>query len=709
MIVALQIHARRSFVLSFIMLAIWCPATLLAQPTNTGHYWVYLNHRTPSTLTAAELGITPRAMKRREKVLPPGRVIDQFDDPIPEALINQIRATGATVRTTSRWLNAVSVGSTQSQLNSISTLPFVKRIAPLGILTFRLPHPFSSAAPRELTKSQKVGTLDYGPSLEQLATIHITDLHALGVNGTGVIVGMIDDGFNNHRTHVALKNIHVIAEYDFIHNITDTEAQPWEDPTQGLHGAGTLSSVAGFDPGNLIGGAFGASILLAKTEMDSSGDADFRSEEDTYVAGLEWMERMGADIASSSLAYKIFDPPDSSYSYSSMNGHTTIVAQAAAIAAQKGVLLCTAMGNEGTLSVDSSGDLVPTPGTLWSPADADSIVSVGATSIDGTVVASFSSTGPTADGRIKPEVVAPGEDVYWAYGNSTDEYWSVQGTSAATPLTASAAALVLSAHPELTPMQVRQALMNTAEPLTDAFPSLQVPNYVYGSGLVNAYSAVLSEGLAFSNLPIVTSLNGSYIVTTWIASNDTLVADSLAFFYRFPSDSVFTRVPLAQTPEPNEYRAVISSPPSGIVPIGYFSAFDGAGHWRSPYDAPDSLFSIEPTPDSVRQFYPDSAPISELLPASYVLKNNFPNPFNSTTTIQFYAPTTDHVELTVFNLLGQRVKTLFSVTQTPLADWNTVRWNDAKDDYGRSVSSGVYFARLKTLRSVLTLKMVYVK
>jgi serine protease AprX len=699
-------NAGRIFLLTALVLAAGVRSDISAQTSGPHYYWIYLNQRSaPTTLSPQALGISERAMKRRAKVLPHDRLIDQFDYPIPQAQIDQIRATGATIRTASRWLNAVSVESSQIQLTSISRLPFVERIAPVGIGAFRPPIPSSNPASRVLAKSERAGTLNYGPSLAQLSNSHITDLHAMGIIGSGVIVGMIDDGFNNHRTHVALKNINVIAEHDFIHNITDTEVQPWEDSQQGLHGAGTLSSVAGFDPGNLIGGAYGVAVILAKTEMDSSGNADFPSEEDTYVAGLEWMERLGADIASSSLAYKLFDPPDTSYGYSSLDGHTTVVAKAASVAARKGLLLVTAMGNEGSQIGSGSFAL----GTLWSPADADSIVSVGATSLDGSFLASFTGTGPTADGRTKPEVVAPGEDIVWAFGNSTNQYWSVQGTSAATPLTASAAALILSAHPEFTPMQVRQALMSTAVPLSGVYPSFDVPNNFYGYGLIDAYDAALSSGPVFSNIPIITAKDSSYIVTTWIASKTSLVADSLAFYYRYPSDTLYTFVALVPTVNPHEYNAIIPMPPTGIIPVCYFSAKDASGTRTSPFNAPDSLFNVQPTSDSLRQFYPtvDSVLPPNYIPTDYKLVQNYPNPFNATTAIQFYAPMTANVELAVFNLLGQRVKILFQ--GTPVAGWNTARWNDAQDQYGHSVASGVYFARLKTSGSVIALKMLYVK
>jgi hypothetical protein len=523
------------------------------------------------------------------------------------------------------------------------------------------------------------------------------------------VVGIIDDGFNNHRTHVALKNITVLAEHDFIHNIPDTQVQPWEDPGQGVHGAGTLSSVAGFAPGNLIGGAFGVEVLLAKTEMDSSGNADFASEEDTYVAGLEWEERMGAYIVSSSLAYKEFIPPDTSYSYASLDGHITLVARAAAVAAQKGVLLCTAMGNEGITARDTNGNLIYEPGTLWSPADADSILAVGATTPTGSL-ANFSGTGPTSDGRIKPDLVAQGTSIYWALGTSTLSYWTVQGTSCSTPIVASIAALVLSAHPEWTPMQVRQAMIQTTVHIIDGTSQTSTyPNSLYGYGLVNALRAVLWNGLVFANRPIITVSDSQAVVTTWIRSNSTLTSDSLALYYRRPGNPTFVRIPLVQNPNPAcqyQYSATIPATLIADSIVGYFTATDALGTRQSPYNAPDSLFTLAQTPDSiVSLFLPGNA---VPLPTDYVLYHNFPNPFNPGTTIRFFSPYAEHVELTIYNLLGQKIRTLFNGIASPGVN-NQFQWNDARDDNGRPVSAGVYFFRLKTPGSVLTNKMLYLK
>jgi subtilisin family serine protease len=680
------------------------------QSVTQKHYWVFLNQRTTTHATPQELGISDRAMKRRAKVLPPDGLIDALDYPVPQSVLEQIRSTGATIRTTSRWLNAVSVATSADQLQSVSTLPFVKRIAPVAASAIHLPQPTLAKASIPLATSQNTSLIDYGPSLTQLATEHIPELHALGIIGSGVVVGIIDDGFNNHRTHVALKNIKVLAEYDFIHNIPDTQVQPWEDPAYGVHGAGALSSIAGFAPGDLIGGAFGASVLLARTDMDSSGNsADFASEEDTYVAGLEWEERLGADIASSSVVYKEFLPPDTSYSYSSMNGHTTVVAKAASIAARKGVLLCAAMGNEGFATKDAHGDIIHYPGTLNSPADADSIIAVGATTPTGSL-ANLSGTGPTSDGRIKPEVVAQGTMVSWADGSTTDRYKTGQGTSYSTPIVASVAALVLSAHPEWKPMQVRQAIIGTAVHIDDGTSqTASYPNNLYGYGLANAVDAALSNGAVLANFPIITVSGSNAVITTWIRSNSVLISDSLALYYRRYGDATFTRVPLLQNPDPAhpyQYSATIPASLIADTVVGYFTARDALGTRRSPYGGPDSLFTLTRTPDSIASLFLPTGGVT--LPTDYILYHNFPNPFNPGTAIRFFSPRAEYVELTVYNLLGQKVRTLFNGTTSAGVN-NEFWWNDARDDYGRAVSAGVYFCRLKTPTSVLTTKMLYLK
>jgi hypothetical protein len=666
-----------------------------ALPAQSPHYWILLHKKDSSPSlqkNSQSLGITERALKRRAKSLPPDRLIDELDIPISESALARIRQTGVKIRTVSRWLNAVSVEASTEQLQRINALPIVSHCEP--VVQFKRPHLLpSSILPLSLVKSAVQG-LNYGPSISQLTNIKVVDLHAIGVNGTGVLIGMLDDGFNNYRTHAALKNIKVIAAHDFIHNIDDVSLQPWESttsPDQGNHGAGTLSAIGGFDDGHMIGAAFGASFLLAKTEMDSSGGiADFNSEEDTYVAGLEWAERLGADITSSSLGYKQFLSTPT-YTTSDMNGRTTKVALAAVIAARKGVLVVTAMGNDGYIS--GKGNLLQRADTtLISPADADSIVSVGAASSDGEL-AVFSGCGPTADGRIKPEVVAQGMGIYWADGTTTTGYEIVSGTSCSTPLVAGAAALILSVHPQLTNMQVRDALMRTTIQRRDGTSETAVyPNNYYGNGFVDAYAAALSIGPVFSNAPVVTVLDSQLIVSTFIVSKSGIFNDSVFLYYRM-DESAFRRVRVQPTNAPGEYKAIISISANVQLVIGYFSVFDSTG-----------LASRYPSLDTL-QFLRRQNPT---LPQNYTLLQNYPNPFSSAlgTMLKFDSPSEDIVEVAIVNILGQRVKTIFHGPALPGINYLSY---DGTDANGRPIASGVYFARLKTQNSIRSIKILCIK
>jgi subtilisin family serine protease len=667
---------------------------VLDAAAQTQHYWIVFRTKDGSSSFQKNpglLGITERSIKRRAKSLPQNQLIDEFDVPISESILSQIRQTGVKIRFVSRWLNAVSVEATPQQLQLLSPLPGVLQIDPVAQLKHPSPMP-SSVAPPARMKSSRIQGLDYGLSVTQLTNMKAVDLHAVGVNGTGILIGMLDDGFNNYRTHAALKNIHVLATHDFIHNIDDVSLQPWESttsPGQGDHGAGTLSAVGGFDNGKMIGAAFGASFLLAKTEMDSSGSAaDFNSEEDTYVAGLEWEERLGADITSSSLGYKEFLSTPT-YTTADMNGKTTKVARAAVIAARKGVLVVTAMGNEGYISgkgnVSQRADT-----TLISPADADSIISVGAASSDGELAA-FSSCGPTADGRIKPEVVAQGVGVYWADGSTTTGYSIVSGTSCSTPLVAGAAALILSAHPQLTNMQVRAALMRTAVQRSDGTSETAVyPNNYYGYGFIDATAAALSAGPVFSNTPAVTTLNNQLIVSTFILSNTGILYDSVFIYYSI-NGNTFARSHLQSTSNAHEFSGSIPNSLNAVSVVAYFSMYDSTNHQYvyPAFDTTQHVLTVETS-----------------LPQNYTLSQNYPNPFNGETRIMFESPVTEAIEVTVFNVLGQRVKLLYHGHS--VAGTNTFRW-DGTNEQGMRIATGVYFARLTTPQTIRSIKMLFLK
>lgn len=563
-------------VVSTLLLVILVEGTSFSYQGAAGHSWILFRDKGEEVLfrtspTPEELSISARALWRRAKVLPADRLIDDLDLPVYSAYVEKLHSAGVTIHAMSRWFNAVSANLTPDQRKAVSSFPFVRAIEP--VLTFSKRYPDLAAQPISLPKRHSTSTLDYGPSFVQLNNIRVVDVHARGITGERVIIAMIDDGFNQHKVHPALKNVKVIAEFDFVRRDSNTSRAPGEYITQGNHGAATFSVVGGFENGKLIGAAYGASFILAKTEIDS---VEIQLEEDLYVEALEWVERLGADISSSSLGYSDW------YQWQDMDGKTATTSKAARIAARKGLLVVTAMGNRGLATVRRPDGKF----ALMAPADADSIVAVGATFSDGEL-ASFSLTGPTFDGRIKPEVVAQGVNVYSMYGELG--YRPLDGTSLSTPLAAGVAALILSANPQLTPMQVRERLISTARRIKDGTSrTVDYPNNFYGNGMVDALSAVGSVG-----------------------------------------------------------------------PI----------------------------------------------PEHFELLGNYPNPFNAGTTIIFLAPEPANVELVIYNMLGQRVRTLFSGTSS--VGENRFFWDGRSDNPAARIASGVYLARLKTPTATLITKLMY--
>jgi subtilisin family serine protease len=343
-------------------------------------------------------------------------------------------------------------------------MPFVRRIDRVQTAR-RQPPPVieDSRLPQGRTASPGLAAFDYGDSFDQLDLIDVIPLHEANVNGEGVIVAILDTGFN--RSHEALIHLDVVAEWDFINHDPVTKNEPGDPLSQHNHGTATLSALAGFKEGQLIGPAYAVSIALAKTERY---DVEIQQEEDDYVRALEWADSLGAVIVSSSLGYYDW------YTYEDMDGNTAVTTIAADIAAAKGIAVITAAGNQNGTSVFP---------WIIAPSDGDSVIAVGAVNPDGTI-ASFSSRGPSYDGRIKPDVCAQGTLVRAASPyDSLAYYWS-SGTSLATPLVAGAAALCMQMHPYWSPIALRDSLRAHAD-------HAAAPNNDFGWGIINAYQTAL--------------------------------------------------------------------------------------------------------------------------------------------------------------------------------------------------------------------------
>src|ERR1041385_3890271 len=402
---------------SIITFILFVSAPEAARAQSAKKYWVYFSDKGPSVPSSGALAnnifvhqkalqlVQPRAIARRTKVLPSNSIVDAADLPLYEPYLEKVQRAGGIVKQQVRFLNAASYLLTPEQITVVSQLPFVRNVEPVIIVHV---HEEEGSSAHSFTPYSKTTLLDYGPSFNQVQMINVPPLHAMGVTGHGVLVGMLDTGFR-WRVHESLQARNVIAEYDFIQHDSITANEPCDSLTyrcdasgQDGHGTLTMSTLGGYKPGQLIGPAFDADFILGKTEYVQVDDSLW--EEDNWAAGIEWMESSGADVVSSSLGYDtFFDVPDYTWANGDFNGRTTVSAKAALRASELGVIVCNAMGNQG------NGNGVV--GTMLTPADADSIISVGAVTFSRHLT-SFSSTGPTNDNATKPDVVSPGSSIY---------------------------------------------------------------------------------------------------------------------------------------------------------------------------------------------------------------------------------------------------------------------------------------------------------
>lgn len=415
-----------------------------------------------------------------------GIAIDSLDYAVSETYVEALRTAGARVCYTSRWINGATVYCHKADIEAISKLPFVKDVQLTRGLQEYLDDINAGQKPRrKVQMPDKRGQIfhpsdgdDPGPDPEpeypgwedQLKTYNLLPLHEAGYQGQGVTVAVIDCGFWNLSTAAAFDSMRtegrLLGAYDFSEDGTGFE------DGDGEHGAVCLGLIGGHTD-IYQGAAVKAKFYAIKSEENQMESA---KEPDNWVAAIEACDSLGVWIASTSLGYWGFDEPIVNYTYADMDGKTIRASRAATIAARKGMLLCIAAGNTG-----QNGEW-PWIGT---PADADSILTVGAVGYD-SIATLFSSIGPTADGRIKPDVCAVGETNCLISANSGSLYYG-NGTSFATPLIAGLAACLWSAYPNETNMQIRERIIRSSH-MYDA------PDNQYGYGIPNAWKAYCATG-----------------------------------------------------------------------------------------------------------------------------------------------------------------------------------------------------------------------
>ncbi len=475
--------------------------------------WVFFRDKgpgavDPARLAAAADALAPSARERRRLRGTLNGIVDASDLPLAEDYVLAAARTGARLRHRAPWLNAASFDVTPGQAAALAELTCVERIQPVrrarrcAVPTpVRMPVRMPVETPPSGEKSLDT-PYDYGFNLGAMAQAGVPPLHAQGYTGAGVTVAMLDAGFKT--THRALEHIPIVATWDFVHG-----GEPVDGGGDEIdHGTMTLSVVAGCAPGALVGPAPGVRTILAKTEDITQ---EIPLEEDHWVAGLAWVESLGADIVSSSLGYSDW------YVFEDMDGVTAVTTVAADLAAARGLPVVNSAGNEAR-----------TLGWITAPADGHGVLAVGAVDASG-LKATFSSPGPTADGRIKPDVMAlgvlnavasPGDDVNIMF---------VSGTSFSCPLVSGVAALLLEKHPGLSVPQLYEALRMTAS-------HAAIPGNLYGWGIIDAAAAATYWGPAFTFTPppALTTDAGPYEITAVVRARLGLVPGSVRLHWRHP-------------------------------------------------------------------------------------------------------------------------------------------------------------------------------
>ncbi|EFC36534.1 subtilisin-like serine protease [Naegleria gruberi] len=364
----------------------------------------------------------------------------------------------------SNWLNAITVSDvTQEQIEKIQKLAFVDRIE--RVATFKRSN-LEERNQKVVNTRHVADDSSYGVAFNQLNQVNVVATRNMypELNGTGITILVCDSGF--HLQHKALKSIHITGQYDFVNKDTNTDNESGEAATTSNHGTQCLSAIAGYDLGNFMGPAPGASVLLAKTEDVRT---ETQVEEDNFIEAIEWGERLGADIVSASLGYTDWY----SHSKKEFNGVTSPLTRVVNIASRyKGLIMVLAAGNEGAGGSN----------TIGTPSDGFDVISVGSVDVNGKI-SYFSSRGPSDDGRTKPEVSARGSSTYLVSPNTDSDYLTSSGTSFATPIVAGCVALILQKNPTWTPYQMRKAVMMTASKNTE-------PGNDLGWGIVNTLDAM---------------------------------------------------------------------------------------------------------------------------------------------------------------------------------------------------------------------------
>lgn len=470
-------------IIFFIAVFITGTATNAQLELYPGKYLLQFNDKnnTPYYVDQPEKFLSKRAIKRRIKQ---GIQIVENDLPVNPVYVDSLRKLGFMILNKSKWLNAVTVFSTDSLLlDTITNLSFIKKSfkQPFHYKQEKsgCPYPFNKKTTTSMIKimhvdCKKSDYFNYGESANQIKMLNGHVLHNMDYCGQGMQIAILDAGFFKVPRLQAFDSIYsdkqILGVYDYVDNDDKVYNSDY-------HGMKVFSTIAANLPGKLIGTAPKATYWLLRTEDSST---EYRIEEANWVAAAEYADSAGADIINTSLGYDEFDDTTQNHTYLDMDGNSTIISIAADIAASKGMIVVASAGNDGAKDWKY----------ISAPADADSILTVGSVDYAGSY-SYFSSKGPTTDNRVKPNIMAMG------FNTTVQSPWdyisNAYGTSFSAPIISGMVACLWQVNPNLTNMEVikliEQSSSNFLSP--DSLTGYGIPDFA--KAYLFAVNTVLSE------------------------------------------------------------------------------------------------------------------------------------------------------------------------------------------------------------------------
>lgn len=385
--------------------------------------------------------LSEKAIQRRTKQ---GILVKPRDLPLSQIYLDSLNKLGFKVIGKSKWLNAVLIEGIVSDVNKLS-LGFIAKTAALSRAESRTQRKLISEESTSPTLQSEIHTLsNYGQASTQVSMLGVDLMHTAGFKGEGMLIAVFDEGFYNVDKLAAFDSLNLQNRILATYNFQERSVNVFE---KGTHGTNVLSCLAANTPNVLVGTAPNSKYVLLKTEVS---EYEYPIEEFFWAEAAEYSDSIGVDLINSSLGYTDFDNSSLDHSYSDLDGKTTISSRAATIASEVGMVVCNSAGNEGARSWKY----------IKAPADAHSILAIGSVTTTGSK-SSFSSIGPSADGRIKPDLSALGSSV-----SVIDAFSGAvvlrNGTSFASPLVCGLAAGMWQSNPELTNLELMELLKSTA-------------------------------------------------------------------------------------------------------------------------------------------------------------------------------------------------------------------------------------------------------